>query len=200
MRLGIFGGTFDPIHIGHLVAAQVTLEEAELDRVLFVPAGVNPLKVGRESRTGEHRLNMVRAAIGDHPQFAVEDWELKQPGPSFTVNTLEYLQGKYPDAELYLIIGADNLHILPKWRAVDQIVKIATILAVTRPGFELQTNANLMFPELSKRVQYVEIPGLDISSTWIRERLVKNQSVEHLLAPPVIRYIKEQGLYGRIEG
>jgi len=200
VRLGIFGGTFDPIHIGHLVAAQVTLEEAELDRVLFVPAGVNPLKVGRQITDGEHRLNMVQAAVGDHPKFLVEDWELQQPGPSFTANTLEYLHEKYPDDELFLIIGADNLHILPKWRAVDKITELATILAVTRPGFELKSEAHLMFPELAKRVQYVEIPGLDISSTWIRERLVKNRSVEHLLATPVIRYIKEQGLYGRIEG
>lgn len=110
------------------------------------------------------------------------------------------MHDKYPEDELHLIIGADNLHILPKWRAVDKIVELAQILAVTRPGYELKTDAHLMFPELSKRVQYVEIPALDISSTWIRERLVKNQSVEHLLAPPVIRYIKEQGLYGRIEG
>ncbi|ASS74758.1 hypothetical protein CIG75_07060 [Tumebacillus algifaecis] len=201
MRLGIFGGTFDPVHIGHLVAAQVALEQAGLDRVVFVPAGVNPLKVGKVISAGEHRLHMVELAVHDTPQFAVSDWEIKRPGPSFTVDTLEHFHEEHPAAELFFIIGADNLHILPKWRSVDRILELATVLAVTRPGFDLKTStgtALALYPEVAKRVHYVEIPGLDISSTWIRERLAKNLSVEHLVPQKVIGYSEENKLYERI--
>lgn len=201
MRLGIFGGTFDPVHIGHLVAAQVSLEQAGLDKVLFMPAGVNPLKVGRSIREGKDRLAMVRLAIEGAPKFEACDWELTRPGPSFTVDTLEHFQQLYPQAELFLIIGADNLQILPKWRAVDRILEIATILAVTRPGFDLTTSAETVLAlrtDLSDRVRYVDIPGLNISSTCIRERMLKNLSVEHLVPSKVIRYSKENSLYERI--
>jgi nicotinate-nucleotide adenylyltransferase len=201
VRLGIFGGTFDPVHIGHLVAAQVALEQAGLDKVLFVPAGVNPLKVGKTISDGAHRLKMVELAIEDSPQFEVSDWELKRPGPSFTVDTLEHFHKQFPEAELFFIIGADNLHILPKWRSVDRILELATILAVARPGFDLKTSADTvlaLFPKMAERVQHVEIPGLNISSTWIRDRLVKNLSVKHLVPSKVIGYSKENRLYERV--
>ncbi|MGZ4111193.1 MAG: nicotinate-nucleotide adenylyltransferase [Tumebacillaceae bacterium] len=200
MRLGVFGGTFDPPHIGHLVVAQVALEELGLDKVLFVPAGVNPLKVGKTVTSAEHRLQMVQRAIATHPAFDVSDWELQQPGPSFTVHTLEHFHEQCPQAELFFIIGADNLHILPKWRNVERIVELATIVAVTRPGFDLKTSTETVFalyPHISQRIKAVEIPGLEISSTWIRERLVKNRSVEHLLPTEVIRYTEENKLYER---
>ncbi|HEU4962675.1 MAG TPA: nicotinate-nucleotide adenylyltransferase [Bacilli bacterium] len=200
MRLGIFGGSFDPIHIGHLVAAQVALEEANLDRIVFIPAGQNPLKVGRAITAGAHRLKMVELAIRSHPQFAVSDWELHRPGPSYTVDTLEHICREYPEAELFFLIGADNLKLLPKWKAVDRIVELATILAVTRPGFDLHLGAETvlaLYPNLAERIRYIEIPGLDISSTWIRERLVKNRTVEHLLPAEVIGYSKENKLYER---
>ena len=161
MRLGIFGGTFDPIHIGHLVVAQVALEEAQLDQVLFMPAGVNPLKAGRRITAGEHRLAMVRLAIAGHPQFAVSDWELRREGLSFTVDTLEHLRAEHPEDELFFIIGADNLHILPKWRSVERIVELATILAVTRPGFDLETGAQNVLrehPQLASRIEFVHMP------------------------------------------
>lgn len=200
MRLGIFGGSFDPIHIGHLVAAQVALEEANLDRLLFVPAGQNPLKVGKQTTAGEHRLRMVEQAIKGHPQFAVSDWEIQRPGPSYTVDTLEHIRAEYPEAELFFLIGADNLKLLPKWRSVERIVELTTILAVTRPGFDLSLGADTalaLYPNVAERIQYIEIPGLDISSTWIRERLAKNRSVLHLLPPEVIGYTKENKLYER---
>ena len=200
MRLGLFGGTFDPIHIGHLVVAQVALEEAQLDRVLFIPAGVNPFKVGRKATSGDHRLEMVRLAIEEHPQFMVTDWEVLREGPSFTVDTLEYIHGQHPDAELFFIIGADNLQLLPKWKSVDRIVELATILALTRPGVDLKTSACTvlaLYPHISQRIRYVDMPGLEISSTWIRERLVKNRPVDHLLPPSVIRYSEENKLYER---
>jgi len=198
MRLGIFGGTFDPIHIGHLVSAQVALEAAALDRVLFVPAGVNPLKVGRTVTPGLHRLEMVRLAIAEHPQFAVSDWEVQRVGPSFTVDTLEHMRTLYPADELFFLMGADNLHLLPKWRSVERIVELATLLAVTRPGYDvapLRERLTAESPALAARVQYVEMPGLDISSTWIRERLVKNRAVTHLLPEAVIRYSEGNKLY-----
>lgn len=202
MRLGVFGGTFDPPHIGHLVVATVAMEEMGLDKVVFVPAGINPLKVGKTVTAAEHRLQMVKLAVASHPKFEVSDWELNQPGPSFTVHTLEYFHQQHPEAELFFIIGADNLHILPKWRNVERIVELATILAVTRPGFDLKTSTETvfaLFPHISKRILSVEIPGLEISSTWIRERLVKNRSVEHLLPQEVIRYTEENKLYERSE-
>ena len=200
MRLGIFGGTFDPIHIGHLVVAQVALEEANLDQVLFVPAAVNPLKVGRRVTPGEHRFEMVQLAIEEHPQFSATDWEVRRPGPSFTVDTLEYIKEQHPADELFFIIGADNLQILPKWKQIDRIVELAEILALTRPGYDLKESGETvlaLFPDICKRIQYVEMPGLEISSTWIRERLGKNRSVNHLLPPKVIRYSEENKLYER---
>ena len=198
MRLGVFGGTFDPIHIGHLVIAQVALEEAGLDRVLFMPAGVNPLKVGKRTTSGAHRLAMVRLAIAGHPQFAVSDWELRHEGPSFTADTLSYIREQHPEDELFLIIGADNLELLPKWRSVDRIAELATILALTRPGTDLRASAEAAYARqdaLRSRIRLVEIPGLDISSTWLRERLVKKLSVAHLLPAEVIGYCKENKLY-----
>lgn len=202
MRLGIFGGTFDPPHIGHLVVAQVAMEEVGLDRVLFVPANVNPLKVGKQVTPGEHRLRMVELATAYHPQFDAWDWELRQEGPSYTVNTLEYIHEQHPESELFLIIGADNLRILPKWKNVERIVELATVLAVTRPGFDLKTSTETVFAlysHINERIRNVEIPGLDISSTWIRERLAKNRSVLHLLPQEVIRYTEENKLYERDE-
>ena len=198
MRLGVFGGTFDPIHIGHLVIAQVALEEAGLDQVLFVPAGVNPLKVGKAVTAGEHRLAMVQLALAGQPQFAVTDWELRREGPSYTALTLEYIREQHPDDELFLIIGADNLQILPRWRHVKRIAELATILALTRPGTDLKASADAAREQLaglSSRIRLVEIPGLDISSTWLRDRLVKNLSVAHLLPAEVIGYCKENKLY-----
>jgi nicotinate-nucleotide adenylyltransferase len=198
MRLGVFGGTFDPIHIGHLLIAQVALEEAQLDRVLFIPAGVNPLKVGKKAASGEHRLKMVELAIAGTPQFAVSDWEVRRPGPSYTVDTLQYIREQHPDAELFLIIGADNLKLLPRWKQIERIAEMATILALTRPGTDLRESAERaveMLSSLRSRIRLVEIPGLDISSTWLRDRMVHNRSVAHLLPAEVIRYCKENKLY-----
>lgn len=200
MRLGIFGGTFDPIHIGHLVVAQVALEEANLDQVLFVPAAVNPLKVGRPVTPGEHRYEMVKLAIEEHPQFLATDWEVRRPGPSFTVDTLEYIHAQRPEDELFFIIGADNLKILPKWKSIDRIVQLAKIVALTRPGYDLKESGETvlaLFPHICERIQYVEMPGLEISSTWIRDRLGKNRSVNHLLPDKVIRYSEENKFYER---
>ncbi|PWK16024.1 nicotinate-nucleotide adenylyltransferase [Tumebacillus permanentifrigoris] len=200
MRLGIFGGTFDPIHIGHLVVAQVALEEASLDRVLFVPAGVNPLKVGRSITDGSHRLAMVQRALQDCPQFTVTSWELDRPGPSFTVETVLHVREQYPDAELFLIIGADNLRLLPKWKSVENILEQVTILALNRPGEDLKSSCQMMlalYPHINEQIRIVDMPGLDISSTWLRDRLVKNLSVKHLLPAEVIRYSEENKLYER---
>lgn len=198
MRLGIFGGTFDPIHIGHLVVAQVALEEGGLDRVLFVPAGINPLKVGRRITDGHHRLAMVQRALQDCPQFAVTSWELDRPGPSFTVDTVTHVREQYPEAELFLIIGADNLRLLPKWKSVEGILEEATILALNRPGEDLKSSCQMMlalYPHVNEHIRIVDMPGLDISSTWLRDRLVKNLSVKHLLPAEVIRYSEENKLY-----
>ncbi|KEO85164.1 nicotinate-nucleotide adenylyltransferase [Tumebacillus flagellatus] len=198
MRLGIFGGTFDPIHIGHLVVAQVALEEAGLDRVLFVPAGVNPLKVGRTVTDGSHRLKMVELAIADSPQFGVTSWELDRPGPSFTVDTVEHIREQHPDDELFLIIGADNLRLLPKWKSVERILEQATLLALNRPGEDLKTSCQMvlaLYPHINESVRIVDMPGLDISSTWLRDRLCHNLSVKHLLPAEVIRYSEENKLY-----
>jgi len=198
VRLGLFGGTFDPIHIGHLVGAQVAMEEARLDQVLFMPAGVNPLKAGKRITPGTHRLEMVRLAIEDHPQFALSDWELRQGGLSFTANTLEHLHAEHPQAELFLLMGADNVQLLPRWRHVDRILELATILALTRPGFDLAVHGERLraqHPELADRMQYVAMPGLEVSSTWIRERLARNRTVAHLLPPSVIRYSEGNKLY-----
>src|SRR5437016_3723431 len=137
MRLGVFGGTFDPVHLGHLILAEQCREQAKLDQVLFVPAARPPHKLDRELTKLQQRVEMLALAISGQPAFKIDEREQKRPGPSYTYATLEELRQDDPSAELFLIVGADSLHDLPGWVQPRRILELATLLVVPRTGWEI---------------------------------------------------------------
>lgn len=200
MKTGLFGGTFDPIHIGHLVAAKLAKEALGLDRVMFVPAGVPPHKIGNEITPAAGRLGMVELAVEREPGFEVCDWEIRREGPSYTVETVEHFARLFPEDELYFIMGADMLADFPNWHRARRILQLARVIGLTRPGFDLdacRVALTKALPGSAERIHYVEMPGLDISSTWLRNRLQKRLSVKYLIPEPVIRFIEENRVYDR---
>jgi nicotinate-nucleotide adenylyltransferase len=195
MRLGLFGGTFDPIHLGHLILAEQCREACALDRVWFVVAGLPPHKM--EGRTAvAHRLEMVRIAIAGHSAFEVSEIEAVRPGPHYSVETLEAVQGQHPEDDLFFLIGADSLVDLPFWREPERIAQLATIVVVNRPGIEEVDSANLpVFGPGAKPVQCVEIPPVGIASTNLRRRLAAGRSIRYMVPRGVEVYIAAHGLY-----
>jgi len=182
-RLGLLGGTFDPPHYGHLVAAQEAAWKLDLERVLFLPARQNPLKQGEVMTDAETRCEMVSAAIQDDSRFELSRLDLDRPPPSYTVDLLRSLQQS--DRELFFIVGADILPELPRWHAVDEIQHLATLVVVTRPGS----------PRPHGRVSVLEIPGVDVSSTELRRRVREGEPISYLTPPEVERIIKARRLY-----
>jgi nicotinate-nucleotide adenylyltransferase len=180
MRLGVFGGTFDPIHVGHVAAAHAALTALHLERVLFVPSGRPPHKEGHAS--AEQRYEMTCLAIEGEPLFTVSRLELDRPGPSYTVDTLRALQGD----ELFFICGADAIVELPTWHEWRELVKLAKFVAVTRPG---TTGTRAAY------ASYLTVPGVDVSSREIRDRVAMGLSITGLVAPAVEAYIREHRLY-----
>jgi len=187
-RIGVFGGSFDPIHIGHLISARSLAEQLDLQLVLFLPAGHSPLKSGHYAAP-EHRLQMVKLAVADNPLFQTCDYEVCKGGASYTVETLKYLHSVYPGAELVLLIGADSAAQLQNWHEYRQLPDLCTIAAAVRSGFAV-SDLKTALP-----VQFCTTPLIDISSTEIRNRLKKRESVQYLLPSVVIEYISANKLY-----
>jgi len=195
MRLGLFGGTFDPIHLGHLILAEQCRESCRLDRVWFVVAGAPPHKPGDRTAVA-HRLEMVRIAIAGHSQFAVSDIEAARPGPHYSVETLESVHRDRPEDELFFLIGADSLADLPLWREPTRIAQLATIVVVNRPGLEEVDPATLPdFGPGSRPLVSVTIPPIGIASTDLRRRLAEGRSIRYMVPRAVEAYIEAQGLY-----
>ena len=191
-RLGLLGGTFDPPHYGHLVAAQEVAWRLGLDRVLFLPARQNPLKRGARSSSAEDRCEMVRLAIAENPLLELSRLDLDRPPPSYTVDLLKLLHT--PDNELFFVGGADILPELPRWRAPDEILRLARLVVVNRPGAP-PPNLHALPPGARERVDLVPIPGLAIAATELRERVAAGQPIRYLTPPAVERYVFEHGLY-----
>ncbi len=198
MRTGIFGGTFDPIHIGHLIVAEQVREKMELDRVIFIPARHPWLKSGRDITEGQHRLEMVSLAISTNHSFVLSDVEMTRPGPSYTVDTLEAMRKESGSQdEIYFIAGVDALAEMPRWKDPERIVALCHIVAVNRPGsagFDRQTLEPLI-PRLSSCMWMIDVPQIDISSTDIRERMRAGMSIKYMVTSEVEGYIHENGLY-----
>lgn len=187
MRLGVYGGAFDPPHLGHLVAASDACDALGLDRLLWVPSAVHPLKaVGTAASV---RLEMVRAAIAGDPRFEADDLELRRTGPSYTVDSLRELRAREPQAELFFLTGADNLADLPRWREPDEIARLATLAVVSRAGEALPPGGP--FPAIA-----VTVTRLDVSSTEIRRRVAAGQSIRYLVPEAVRAVIARERLYG----
>jgi nicotinate-nucleotide adenylyltransferase len=197
-RIGIMGGTFDPLHYGHLVAAEMARNEFKLDKVIFIPTGNPPHKVGREIAASERRFQMVKRAIEDNASFEVSRIEIERVGHSYTVDTLREFHKLYPDSELYFITGSDAFREIFTWKDAEYILKLCQFIGASRPGFdtadfvrEIQTD----YPELYERMHLLEVPALAISSTDIRLRVQKGQSIRYLLPEAVRLYIDKEGLY-----
>jgi len=200
VRLGILGGTFDPVHVGHLALAEAARTAFGLDRVLFIPAAVPPHKPGGAVAAAEERLAMVRRAVDAAPYFAVSEVELERQGPSYTVDTLADLQQRHPGAELYFITGADEVLALDTWHDPQRLLQLARFIAATRPGFDLSRLAQMesrLGPVARGRLLPLEWLELGLSSTDLRRLLSEGRSVRYLVPERVVEYIEERRLYRR---
>ena len=189
MKLGVFGGTFDPVHKGHLKIAEVAYSQLKLDKLLFVPNNLPPHKPGVCS-LAEQRLEMIKLAIADNPHFDVEEYELWSKKFSYTYRTLSYLNEKYKNPEMFFISGADNIRTIENWRRPDIIFRLAKVVFVSRPGYELDYSF-----KYSDRAMFLNCRGLDVSSTRIREKVAAGRSISKSVPPAVEKYIKENFLY-----
>jgi nicotinate-nucleotide adenylyltransferase len=196
-RLGLLGGTFDPPHYGHLLAAQEVAWRLQLECVLFLPARQNPLKQGAPSSEAEVRCAMVVLAIADNPLFALSRLDIDRPPPSYTVDLLQHLQAPDRRTELFFVVGADILPELPRWRAPDEVLRLARLVVVNRPGSPTPNldELEVALPGARARADVVHIPGVDISARDIRARVETDQPIRYLTPPAVERYIHEKKLY-----
>ena len=194
MKIAILGGSFDPIHFGHLQLAQWAYEELELSKVLFIPAATPPHKRSVHLSDAFHRLAMVKIALEQYPQFAVSDIEINRQGISYTIDTIQEikLQFQLNSNDLHLIIGADNLVTFYSWRSPEQILKECRVVAFRRPGFDL----NEVDPDLLAQVEILNTPLLPVSSTEIRKKIRGGESVANLVPEEVLTYIWQHHLYG----
>ena len=196
-RLGVLGGSFNPIHHAHLFTAQEAAAALRLDQVLLVPAAQSPFKRRAEVSSAD-RLAMTRLAAARNPQLRVSSVDVDRPPPSYTVDTLALLQELHPGAQLHLILGIDALQDFLEWREPERLLDLARLLVVSRPGHKLQVPAAVerQLGKRAKRITLHEMPMLEVSSTEIRCRLQRGRPVRYLLPDAVERYIRDRGLYG----
>ena len=196
-RLGIMGGTFDPIHIGHLACADQARETFGLDAVVFVPAGNPVFKRDQRVTPAADRLAMCRIAVASNPAFDVSSIEIDRGGDTYTVDTLRHMRAHYPDnVELFFITGADAVFSIVKWRESSEIARLAKLIAVTRPGYEMSEEKKRYLAEQSEfSVTYAEVIALAISSSDLRRRVSENKSIRYLTMQGVLDYVESHGLY-----
>jgi nicotinate-nucleotide adenylyltransferase len=194
MRVGVLGGTFDPVHIGHLVLAEHARSALHLDLVLFVPAGEPWRKAHRTITHASHRLAMLQLAVEDNDAFGISDVELTREGPSYTADTLAALAAERLDDEFFFIVGSDALADLPNWHEPERIVRHAMLAVAPREDEEIGTTF-LGVEGIEHRIVTFRMPRIDISSTAIRERAATAASIRYLVPAPVATYIADHGLY-----
>ncbi len=200
MRVGIFGGTFDPVHHGHLVLAEQCREQGRLDQVWFVPAYRPPNKLEQSLTRFEQRVEMLSLAIAGNPAFRVEELEKERTGPSYTVDTITQLQQRHPGQDFWLLVGSDTLADLPNWYEPRQLVCRVGLLVMARPGTPVTTAGEIqsrlgLGPEAPVRLEVVQTPALDISSRDLRRRVAQGRSIRYFLPRAVEVYIQEKRLY-----
>jgi nicotinate-nucleotide adenylyltransferase len=196
-RLGILGGTFDPIHIGHLAAAEQVRQDQNLDAVVFLPAAVPVFKKDRRVTPAEERLNLCRLAVADNPHFDVSPMEIERGGDTYTIDTLRILRAHYPaNVQLFFVTGADAIMDIAKWRSADELGQLARFVALTRPGYQVdRTRREDIEQKTHLGVIYQPIPGFNVSSSMIRRNVAAGRSIRYLVTEPVRRRIRELGLY-----
>jgi nicotinate-nucleotide adenylyltransferase len=200
MKIGVLGGTFDPIHLGHLKVAEEARARLDLAEVLFVPAGQPWLKTNNVILPAEHRVEMVRLAIAGKPYFKLSTMEIERPGPTYTVDTIAELKAQLGSGdELFFILGWDNLIQLPQWREPSRLVKMCRLVAIPRVGYPTPDLASLeaTIPGLSQSLFLLDSPWIDINASEIRKLVAQGLSISHLVPEPVERYIKQHRLYVR---
>lgn len=195
-RLGIMGGTFNPIHLGHLMIAEEARQTFHLDKVLFIPSYMTPNK-HIAGATAEQRLAMVRLATADNPHFAVSDMEIRRKGRSYTLDTLQFLKNLYgPSYILYFISGTDTIQDLPNWHEPEKILSLCQFVGATRPdGSQSIGRVIDHFGSLGKNILKLTVPTMEISSTELRHRIANGQSVRYMIPSVVMEYIRKNGVY-----
>jgi len=200
VRIGIMGGTFDPIHIGHLILAEQARERLGLDQVLFVTAADPPHKPRAVEAEAAHRHEMVRLAVRGNEHFEVSGIELERPGPSYTIDTVRQIVGLHgQDSRVYLLMGADEARNLMSWRDPYGIQGLATIIVANRPGCPISEALKALPEDLVRGIGTLQMPGVGISSTEIRARVREARSIKYLVPEAVERYIAEKRIYRRME-
>lgn len=187
MRIGVFGGSFDPIHHGHLIAARAAREGRQLDQVRFVPAREQPFKAGTHGAAAADRLALIEVALAGAPGFVVDPCELQRPAPSYSVDTLRHLRAAFPDDQLFFLIGADAARALPTWREAAALPDLATIVVLTRPGATPPDH-----PWLRDRL---EVPAVDVTASDIRARCARDASIRDLVPDAVRALVAQRRLY-----
>ena len=200
-RIGILGGTFDPIHLGHLIIAEQARDQYQLDRVLLIPSGHSYFKDHRSKKVqpAQVRLEMTKIAAGSYKPFEVSDIEVNRPGNTYSFETLEELKALNPESELFFIVGADTICSMRTWREPQRIFDVCTVLAAMREDQvdpeEFQRETQALEKDFGARIYPVSIPNIGISSTQIRERAASGKSIHYLVPERVERYIIESGIY-----
>jgi nicotinate-nucleotide adenylyltransferase len=197
LRVGLLGGSFDPPHIGHLILAEEARDQLGLDRVLFAPAGQQPLKQGQKVTAVEDRVRMTELAIAGNTSFGLSRGDVDRRGPHFTVDLIAIIAAQLqPDAELYFLMGFDSLRDLPKWREPEKLIRIARLVALTRPDAPIDWVAlEAAVPGVRERVRLLDMPELEIASRDLRERVRTGRSIRYMVTDAVRMYIEERGLY-----
>ncbi|MHC4404487.1 MAG: nicotinate-nucleotide adenylyltransferase [Planctomycetota bacterium] len=200
MRVGLFGGSFDPVHFGHLLLAECCREQCDLDWVWFLPAAVPPHKVDRDLSSAEARIEMLELALAGHEAFAVDRYEVERGGVSFTVDTLRHFRSRWPENELFLLLGADMFNDLPNWREADEVCRLAMPVVVRRAGFsepEFDRLTGIAPPEQLEAIRrhVVEMPQIDLRSSEIRRRVAAGESIRYQVPRSVEKYVETRGLY-----
>jgi nicotinate-nucleotide adenylyltransferase len=201
-RKGIMGGSFDPIHVAHLLMAETVREALSLDMVLFLPAGTQPLKQDREATPAEHRAAMVELAIRDNPAFALSRIDIDRPGPSYTADSLEQLRKEEAGREetaMWFIVGSDSLMTFPAWRDPERIIGQTRLAVVRRPTFSVDlVPLEAKVPGITAAIDWVDAPLLEISGTDIRRRLAEGMSIRYRVPDRVRKYIEAHRLYSQM--
>jgi nicotinate-nucleotide adenylyltransferase len=192
-RIGILGGTFDPIHLGHLVMAEQVKEKLRLDRVILIPSSKPPHKTKQKLSPAKDRIEMTRLGVEGNPKFLVSELELKRKGLSYTIDTLQQLKVLYPEREIYFLTGSDVLDEIQTWKEPEQIYKQAKVVIAIRPGFDRFDPEN----RFAKKSIIVPIAGVDVSSSRIRMKVRKGESIRYLVPTKVEKYINKKKLYRR---
>ncbi len=189
MRIGLFGGTYNPIHNGHLIVAQDIVRKLKLDKIIFIPCGVPPHKVGHDMLSSEHRYNMVKLAIKGDPEFELSDIEVKRDGKSYSIDTVMHFKKEYPEARIFFIIGADILTALHTWKDIDRLINECEFVIMTRPNHRARA------AKVRNVGHFLNVRDIEVSSTEIRSLIRSGRSVRYMVPKEVEKYINEHKLF-----